>query len=191
MNNIFFAGAYEPYDVVNAFFLYSFMGWIMESIVIRVEKGHWEKRGFVHGPFCIIYGFGAMFGYVLLKPFSFNYVVLYFAGALLATLLEYLTARLMLRIFGTFWWDYNAKPFNYHGMLCLESTLVWGVIALLLFTVLQRAVLWVVTRLPAGLGTALSFLLVCGYVVDFICSVRKARRADKQQDEVPSSMLKE
>lgn len=191
MGPIFFAGSYEPYDVVNAFFLYSFMGWVMESIVIRLEKGHWEKRGFVHGPFCIIYGFGAMLGYVLLKPFSTNYIMLYLMGALLATLFEYITARIMLRIFGAFWWDYSGKAFNYHGMLCLESTLGWGVIALLLFTVLQNNMLWLVTRLPAHLATGLSFLLVCSYTIDFASSVYKARRMETTCNEEQSSMLQE
>ena len=56
--------------LVDAFFLYSFLGWCMECVVIRREKGAWENRGFVKSPFCIIYGFGAMLGYALLRPFS-------------------------------------------------------------------------------------------------------------------------
>ena len=92
--------------LVDAFFLYSFLGWCMECVVIRREKGAWENRGFVKSPFCIIYGFGAMLGYALLRPFSGNYVLLYVVGAAAATAFEYLTALLMLRLFGSFWWDY-------------------------------------------------------------------------------------
>ena len=66
--------------LVDAFFLYSFLGWCMECVVIRREKGAWENRGFVKSPFCIIYGFGAMLGYALLRPFSGNYVLLYVVG---------------------------------------------------------------------------------------------------------------
>ena len=132
MGTIFYTAPVAPHVLINAFFLYSFLGWVMECIVIRREKGRWENRGFAHLPFCIIYGFGAMLGFALLRPFSGNYVLLYLVGAVLATLFEYLTARLMLRLFGTFWWDYTNKPFNYKGILCLESTLGWGLIALLL-----------------------------------------------------------
>ena len=56
------------------------------------RKGAWENRGFVKSPFCIIYGFGAMLGYALLRPFSGNYVLLYVVGAAAATAFEYLTA---------------------------------------------------------------------------------------------------
>lgn len=126
VGTIFYTAPVAPHVLINAFFLYSFLGWVMECIVIRREKGRWENRGFAHLPFCIIYGFGAMLGFALLRPFSGNYVLLYLVGAVLATLFEYLTARLMLRLFGTFWWDYTNKPFNYKGILCLESTLGWG-----------------------------------------------------------------
>jgi len=118
VGTIFYTAPVAPHVLINAFFLYSFLGWVMECIVIRREKGRWENRGFAHLPFCIIYGFGAMLGFALLRPFSGNYVLLYLVGAVLATLFEYLTARLMLRLFGTFWWDYTNKPFNYKRGFC-------------------------------------------------------------------------
>ena len=150
VGTIFYTAPVAPHVLINAFFLYSFLGWVMECIVIRREKGRWENRGFAHLPFCIIYGFGAMLGFALLRPFSGNYVLLYLVGAVLATLFEYLTARLMLRLFGTFWWDYTNKPFNYKGILCLESTLGWGLIALLLFAFLHRLVFRAVLLIPVS-----------------------------------------
>lgn len=161
VGTIFYTAPVAPHVLINAFFLYSFLGWVMECIVIRREKGRWENRGFAHLPFCIIYGFGAMLGFALLRPFSGNYVLLYLVGAVLATLFEYLTARLMLRLFGTFWWDYTNKPFNYKGILCLESTLGWGFIALLLFAFLHRLVFRAVLLIPDRVGLAAAFLLVC------------------------------
>ena len=168
----------------NAFFLYSFMGWIMECIVIRREKGKWENRGFAHLPFCIIYGFGAMFGYAVLRPLSGNYVLLYIVGSVLATTFEYLTALLMLRLFGTFWWDYTHKPFNYKGILCLESTLGWGLIAVLLFAFLHRGVFQVVMRLPEKISMGVAVLLVSAYTIDFAISmVQSLRRAHAAREE--------
>lgn len=93
------------------------------------RKGRMGKPRLCAKPFCIIYGFGAMLGYALLRPFAGNYVVLYVVGAVAATAFEYLTALLMLRLFGTFWWDYTNKPFNYRGIICLESTLGWGLVS--------------------------------------------------------------
>lgn len=167
--------------LVDAFFLYSFLGWCMECVVIRREKGAWENRGFVKSPFCIIYGFGAMLGYALLRPFPGNYVLLYVVGAAAATAFEYLTALLMLRLFGSFWWDYTNKPFNYKGIICLESTLGWGLISVLLFAFMQNGVFAVVRRLSPQAGMAFAAVLVALYGADFAFSMRRALHAAAQK----------
>ena len=173
-----------PYILVNAFFLYSFLGWVMECIVIRREKGVWENRGFTKLPFCIIYGFGAMLGFALLRPFSGNLALLYLVGAVLATAFEYLTALVMLRLFGSLWWDYRNKPFNYKGILCLESTLGWGIIACLLFVCLHRWVFAAVALIPHQLGQALALVLLFAYGADFALSARRAYLAGQSRAEL-------
>lgn len=188
MGTFFYTAPVALHVLINAFFLYSFLGWVMECIVIRREKGKWENRGFAHLPFCIIYGFGAMLGFAILRPVSHNYVLLFVVGAVAATAFEYITARLMLRLFGTFWWDYTNKPLNYKGILCLESTLGWGVISLLLFTCLHRAVFHVVLLIPARISAALAFVLVSAYAIDFAISMYRAfhgARAASEEAAVP------
>ncbi|MDD3428727.1 MAG: putative ABC transporter permease [Oscillospiraceae bacterium] len=163
-------------ELINSFFLYSFLGWIMECIVITYEKKRLTNRGFVHGPFCIIYGFGSMIGYVALKPFAQNAIILYCVSALAATCFEFLTAKLMIALLGDFWWDYSSKPFNYKGILCLESTLAWGVVGLLLFYFLHDFVEGVVRLVPAGIASRAAVVLVVYYIIDFCWSFYIARR---------------
>lgn len=180
---MFYSNPVEPYVLVNAFFIYSFMGWVMECIVIRREKGFWENRGFARVPFCIIYGFGAMLGYLLLKPFSHNYFLIYLVGAVCATAFEYLTARLMLRLFGTFWWDYTNKPFNYKGILCLESTLGWGVIAVFLFAFMHKFVVGVSLAMPRTVGLMMAVVLSIVYAVDFMMCMRRSLLENDEDTE--------
>lgn len=186
----FYHTAVPLWALIDAFFLYSFLGWCMERVVIRREKGEWENRGFVRSPFCIIYGFGAMLGYALLRPFAGNYVVLYVVGAVAATAFEYLTALLMLRLFGTFWWDYTNKPFNYRGIICLESTLGWGLVSVLLFAFMQNGVFTVVRRLSPRAGMAFAVVLVALYAADFAFSMRRALHAAAPK-EAPAAPEKE
>ena len=70
-------------------------------------------------------GAAAMLGYALLRPVSHNYLLLYVVGATVATIFEYLTGRLMLRLFGQLWWDYSDKPFNLYGQICPLYTIYW------------------------------------------------------------------
>ena len=105
------------FNYVNWFFMYSFLGYLLECIVLTIEyKKPVVDRGFGHGPFCIIYGFGAVGACLLLSPLSDHPVELYTASMTMATTMELITANVMIRLFGSFWWDYSHKPFNYRGI---------------------------------------------------------------------------
>ena len=62
----------------------------------------------------------------IFAPIEGNYPALYIAGAICATIFEYMTARLMQKLFGEVWWNYDHLRFNYKGIICLQSTLGWG-----------------------------------------------------------------
>ena len=94
------------------FLTYSMMGWLVESIYMSFCNHKITNRGFAKGPFCPIYGFGALTVFFILRPYSDNSILLFFLGSFLATTLEFLTALVMKRIFGEIWWDYHEKPFN-------------------------------------------------------------------------------
>ena len=182
--NSLFYDQWVPLDVlVNVFFLYSFVGWCMECVVIRREKGAWENRGFVRLPFCIIYGFGAMLGYAVLRPLMGHTIVLYIVSAMGATAFEYATGCLMQRLFGEFWWDYSHKRFNYKGMICLESTVAWGFLILFMFHFLHGFMFRMVLRMPRYVSSALAALLLVAYGVDFVHSLRRAIQAAHETNE--------
>lgn len=116
----------DVYHIIQWFLIYSILGWVVESIYMSICNRKLTNRGFVRGPICPIYGVGALTVYFLLRPVDHNLYLLYLMGCIIPTLLEYGTALLMLKIFGEVWWDYSQKPFNYKGILCLESTVAWG-----------------------------------------------------------------
>lgn len=108
------------YDFINWFFMYSFLGYLLECIVLSAEyKRPVVDRGFGHGPFCVIYGFGALGACMLLRPVSGSPMELYTASMAMATTMELVTANIMVRLFGSFWWDYSHKP------LIIKEWSVW------------------------------------------------------------------
>ena len=149
------------------FFIYAFIGWVMECIVIRREKGIWENRGFAKLPFCIIYPFGAIAVYELLSPIADNIVALYISGAIIATTIEYITAKVMLMLFGEFWWDYKNKFMNYQGIICLESTVGWGLLTVFFFKFMNRYVTIGVSRIPWRIANTIAITLLVAYILDF------------------------
>ena len=90
----------DGYEVVMWFLTYSMMGWLVETIYMSFCNHKITNRGFAKGPFCPIYGFGALTVFFVLRPYSDNSILLFFLGSFLATTLEFLTALVMKRIFG-------------------------------------------------------------------------------------------
>ncbi len=125
------------YHFLGCFIIYSILGWFVESIYMSFCNKKITNRGFMVLPFCPIYGFGATLGCVILSPFLGHPLVIYFVAAISATIFEFIVAKLMLAIFGEFWWDYNNKPLNYKGMICVESTVAWGFYGLFVITFLN------------------------------------------------------
>ncbi|MCI8266364.1 MAG: putative ABC transporter permease [Lachnospiraceae bacterium] len=166
MSRYQFAG-YDLYHLVAGFFLFSIIGWMVESVYMSLCNRKLTNRGFMSGPFCPIYGVGATLGYILLHPFADNIFALYIVGALLATAFEYLVARLMMKLFGEVWWDYNDKFCNYKGVICLESTLAWGLYAVVIITFLFEKVISFIDQYPKAWGLKTIALIFAMVIIDF------------------------
>lgn len=166
----------DLYHFVQWFIIYSFLGWLVESIYMSVCNRKLTNRGFAFSPFCPIYAVGALSVFALLKPLDDNYVALYFAGALLATALEYLVALAMKSFLGAVWWDYSDKPFNYKGIICLESTIAWGFYTVFMFAFLHRFVKMVAASYPFRVGMILAAAVIVVYGFDFTLHLVMARK---------------
>ena len=170
----------DGYEVVMWFLTYSMMGWLVESIYMSFCNHKITNRGFAKGPFCPIYGFGALTVFFILRPYSDNSILLFFLGAFLATTLEFVTALVMKCIFGEIWWDYHEKPFNYRGIICLESSIAWGFYTLFLFMFLQNMVAAFVAMIPVRAGRAIGNLILIGYIMDFSATIYRQKKENLQ-----------
>ena len=171
----------DGYEVVIWFLTYSMMGWLVESIYMSFCNHKITNRGFAKGPFCPIYGFGALTVFFVLRPYSDNSILLFFLGSFLATTLEFLTALVMKHIFGEIWWDYHEKPFNYRGIICLESSIAWGFYTLFLFMFLQNIVAAFVAMIPVRAGRVIGNLILIGYIMDFSATIYRQKKENLQE----------
>ena len=171
----------DGYEVVMWFLTYSMMGWLVESIYMSFCNHKITNRGFAKGPFCPIYGFGALTVFFVLRPYSDNSILLFFLGSFLATTLEFLTALVMKHIFGEIWGDYHEKPFNYRGIICLESSIAWGFYTLFLFMFLQNIVAAFVAMIPVRAGRVIGNLILIGYIMDFSATIYRQKKENLQE----------
>lgn len=176
------------YHLMNWLIIYSFFGWVWETCYVSVKSGKFVNRGFINGPLCTIYGFGAVSVYVILRPFSDNLLYLYLGGVVVATALEYVTAVLMESIFHTSWWDYSDNKFNFQGRICLGASLGWGAFTVILFKVLHPLVESIVILYPVYVGEIGICVIGVGYVVDFVFSAAAAFRIHEKLPVIEAAM---
>ena len=108
------------------YLVYSFLGWVAETVVATIRGGRFANRGAAAGPFCFIYGTTGVLLAVSFGDLRAEPVYLFFACMMAATVMEWITAKLLERLHRRKWWDYSGKRFNLNGYVCLQYSLLWG-----------------------------------------------------------------
>ena len=115
------------------FIIYSIVGYIIETIFGSITKGVWESRqSFLYGPFCAIYGVGAVIMIMFLHGYSKKYTRLFLGGFIVGSIVEYLVSWIGEMLLGVKWWDYSNMPLNINGRICVYFSIFWGFLALYL-----------------------------------------------------------
>ena len=169
------------YHIFQYFLIYSFLGWCTEVAYAAVCEGRVVNRGFLNGPVCPIYGFGilAVFGTINTGLSRFgtgssytNLLLIFLCGMALTTMIELFGGWALDRLFHASWWDYSDKPFNFHGYICLQFSLLWGIGIVLIVEVLHPLIAATFDRImPETVGWPLMYFLYIVYASDTMLSV--------------------
>ncbi len=119
---------YTFYEMVLLFFTYSFLAWMGETAVATLKEKDFKNRGFVSGPFCFVYGFTGVLMTVFLQDLQTDTIFLFLGCMIVATAVEWYTGKLLARMKQKKWWDYSDKKWNFDGYICLQYSLLWGLI---------------------------------------------------------------
>lgn len=113
------------------FFIYSFLGWVSETLYAIYQTGHFVKRGFLFGVICPIYGYGAIILLLFFRQFKRNSLKLFIIAAIVLSALEYYVSFAMEGLFKSHWWNYTNEFFNLNGRISILYSFVWGIAAIL------------------------------------------------------------
>ena len=161
--------------VIFYFFLYCFLGFLLELASRSVMEKKLVYPGFLHGPWLPIYGFGAVSVLAFLGPLADRPVVFILAAMGIATLLELVTGVLLEKLLGTRLWDYSHKPFNFMGLVALEYSFYWGVLSYVFLYYLHPLVEKLTAPLESGgLMVVMKYVILPAMVVDTALSINKA-----------------
>jgi len=166
------------------FFFYAFLGWCLEVAYHALITGNFINRGFLNGPWCPVYGFGAAAVLACLFPLRENKLLLFAGSVVLTSAIEWLTGFVLEKLFRQHWWDYSDQPFNLNGYICLRFSLAWGLACLIVVDAIHPAFLWCIARVPRTLGLVLLGALLAAMLVDLIATVRTVAKLNRRLSQI-------
>lgn len=177
------------FELYAYFIIYSFLGWVLESIFVSVSLGKWVNRGFISGPLCPIYGTGAVLVILLLTPVQGKAIWLYIGGVLIATVVEYLIAVLLEKIFHATWWDYSQMRFNIKGRICLIRSLEWGALTVIMMRNIQPPIQRFVDWIPRTIGEFIGVVLLIYLIADASITIMNIFRLKEKMARLEETRL--
>lgn len=164
-------------DYIAYFFIYSFLGWIIETIYAFIIHGGFVKRGFLFGPICPIYGFGAVILLLATKKMYGKPFQKFLIATVLFTAFEYFVSLILEEIFGLRWWDYSNDFLNIQGRVSLIYTIFWGLIGLILLEKVHPLIENFIQKVEVKIKNNIKLIIVCVLIgiliLDFVLSSLK------------------
>ena len=173
---------YGFYELALIFLFWGIAGWIVEGIDMRIEAGEFQNRGFLHMPFCPIYGVGMALGSVGLNDVKDSYLILFVFGVVFCSVVEYIVGGILEKLFHSKWWDYSHMRYNIKGRVCLRNAVLFGFGAIVVFRFAQPMLEKVISRVPMEIEIAITVIFSMAFVIDLAASARRAWAYRKSQE---------
>lgn len=170
------------------FIIYSFIGFVIETLFALFMYNVLESRqSFLYGPFCGIYGVGAVIMIMFLnKYFNKNNHILFLGGFIVGSVVEYLISLIGEMMLNVRWWDYSNRFLNINGRICLLYSIFWGLLAIYLMRVINprvdKLINWLKTKININVAKTLTLIttillfidcVASGFAISF-CLIRKS-----------------
>ena len=152
------------------FIIYAVVGWCSEVLYAYIMKNKITNRGFLLGPLCPIYGFGALAVLILLKPYVNHPLGFFVLAMFVCSVIEYVAGYLMEKLFKARWWDYSNTKFNLNGRVCLDTLIPFGVGALIVNYLFHPNLVKLISMIPSRVVTIFVIAFAIIFVADLILS---------------------
>lgn len=141
------------------------------------------NRGFLNGPYCPIYGCGAIL-VISLVGWIDNFIVLFFVAMIVTSVLEYFTSWLLEVLFHAKWWDYSDFKYNIKGRVSLVGAVIFGALSVVLIKILHPFIAGQTDSLSANALFATVFVLFTVLLVDIVYTLNKFTKFQNKLKEL-------
>ena len=160
------------------FWTFAIIGWVLEVIVCSISDKKMVNRGFLIGPYCPIYGFGAVL-MLTLSSYQDHPLIIFVLSFFMCSVLEYFTSFLMEKMFQIRWWDYSHDSFNINGRVCLRNALAFGALGVLFVKYLNPFFLSLTGKISLNLLSLIGIIILIITTIDIIFSLSAVNSVKK------------
>jgi len=154
------------------FVLYSFLGWVQETLYCSIKERHFVSRGFLYGPVCPIYGVGVLMMVCWFQPLTGNLPVFYMVSTVCMSAWEYFVGWFLETTTHVKYWDYSDTRFNLKGRICLWVSLTWGVLSYIVIYWVHPTVSGLVLLAPMKVRAPVAWALLALMLADTVATIR-------------------
>ena len=155
----------------------------MESVYKTIIVRKPVNSGFLYGPFCPMYGFGAVIMLVA-SQISNNILIIFVMAVTIFTVWEYVVAVILEKLFKTKYWDYSNIRFNFQGRICLKNSIYWGILGVILVLIIQPCIEKLLNLIPDNILLYINIVLSIAILVDTSITIFKIMFIDKKIRQV-------
>lgn len=134
----------------------------MESIIRSICEKRIINTGFLRGPFCPIYGIGAIIMILFLGTFEKKPIFLFCISIIILTAWEYVVGVFLEKVFHTKYWDYSDHKFNFKGRICLTNSIYWGILGVLFVKYIHPFIQEVIAKVDK---TMLNYVVIIVFII--------------------------
>lgn len=160
------------YDLIWYFIIFSILGMVIETLYCYITTGVIESRkGLIWGPFCPVYGIGAVVLIYALNRYRKNWLLLFITGTILGSVVEYMLSFGLEAIYGIRFWEYSYITENLNGRICIPYSIFWGMLSILVIKLIKPIIDKLINLIPQYFGKKLEIVLIIFLILDTFCTI--------------------
>ena len=163
-------------EMIVVFTIASIIGFLIETGYVFLSVGKIVKRGMLFGPYCPIYGFGALILYLCfynVKAKRSNIPLIFVSASLILGTFELICGLIFKHIFNIEMWNYSDKPLNILNYTTLPILIGWGILGTIYVFFLHPIILKLVRHITPVLLKKVAITICAIFILDFIISTRR------------------
>jgi len=151
---------------INVFFVYSILGFLLESGVYKLIDSNIHS-GFLYGPITPIYGIGAII-ILLCNKSLFNKIknkfiripIQFLFFIIILTIIEYLGGIILKGVMNMELWNYSSKEYSLGKYISIDTSLIWGIFSIIFIYVIHPFLNKLIKKIPKFV-TYLGMIIFC------------------------------